>query len=450
MRPKRAAKAGPGRAAVFHSYEIEKIVPGGAGLARRGTEIVFIPGTLPGEVVQARIVQRKKDVSFARVERIVSPSPDRIAPLCPEHPDCGGCPWISFSPAAQIRAKEAILREALARTGGLAGLSIEPAVPAPNPLGYRSRARLKVDRTRKEIRLGFHREGTSVVHPIRGCPVLVPALSRLIDSLTEALNADAGRFAGLTEVHLLAGTESPLPLVALDMDWADPGGVKRLHQALGRIGTPAHVVARVRKGRKRIVFGDETIRYGIGDLVLQAGDEAFTQSNPEMNVNLVEAVIGFVRGLRPEPERVFDLYTGIGNFALPAARALPESRVFGVEENPAAVRDARANADAAGMSGRVKFLEESAERGLELLEGAGGKPDLVILDPPRTGASREVIKRIVGFEAPAILYVSCDPVTLARDLKVLVQTGYRADRIMPFDFFPQTPHLETLTVLTGC
>ena len=447
MRPKRAAKAGPGRAAVFHAYEIEKIVPGGAGLARMGTDTVFIPGTLPGEVVEARIVQRKKDVSFARVERIVSSSPDRIVPACPEHPDCGGCPWISFSPAAQIRAKEALLKEALARTGGLADLSIDPAVPAPDPFGWRARARLNVDRTRKEIRLGFHREGTRVVHPIRRCPVLVPALSGLIAPLADALNADAGRFAGLTEVQLQAGDASPLPLVALDMDWADPGGVKRLHQALGRMGTPAHVVARVRKGRKRIVFGEETVRYRIGDLVLQASDEAFTQSNQEMNVKLVEEVTRFIRGLRPEPERVFDLYTGIGNFALPAARTLPESRVFGVEENPAAVRDARANADAAGMSGRVKFLEESAERGLELLGGAGGKPDLVILDPPRTGASREVVKRIAGFGPPAILYVSCDPATLARDLRLLVSEGYRVERIAPFDFFPQTPHVETLTIL---
>ncbi|MBI3392804.1 MAG: class I SAM-dependent RNA methyltransferase [Nitrospirae bacterium] len=447
MKPKRAAKAGTGRAAVFHSYDIEKIVPGGAGLARRGTETVFIPGTLPGEVVEARVVQRKKNVSFARVERIVSPSPDRIVPPCSEHPDCGGCPWMSFSPAAQIGAKEALLKEALARTGGLAGLTIEPAVPAPNPLGYRSRARLNVDRTRKEIRLGFHREGTNLVHPIRDCPVLVPALSRLVAPLTEALNAGGDRFSGLTEVHLQSGDASEPPLAALDLEWADPGAVKRLHQSLGRIGTPAHVVARVRKGRKRIVFGGETVHFRLGDLVLQAGDEAFTQSNPEMNVKLVEEVTHFVRGLRPEPECVFDLYTGIGNFALPVAKVLSQSRVFGVEENPAAVRDARANAEAAGMSGRVKFLEESAERGLELLEGAGGKPGLVILDPPRTGASREVIKRIVGFGAAAVLYISCDPVTLARDIKVLASEGYRALRIAPFDFFPQTPHLETLAVL---
>ncbi len=442
MRPKRAPKA-----PAFHAYEIEKIVPGGAGLARRGTEVVFIPGTLPGEVVEARVVQRRKSVSFARVERIVSPSPDRIASPCPEHPDCGGCPWISFSPAAQIREKEAILREALARTGGLADPSIEPAVTAAHPFGWRARARLNVDRTRKEIRLGFHREGTGVVHPIRACPVLVPALSRLIAPLTEALNAEADRFAGLAEGHLQSGDASEPPLAALDLEWADPGAVKRLHQALGRGGTPAHVVARVRKGRKRIVFGGETVHFRLGDLVLQAGDEAFTQSNAEMNVQLVEEVTRFVRGLRPEPERVFDLYTGIGNFALPVAFALPESRVFGVEGNPAAVRDARANATAAGMSGRVKFLEESAERGLELLEGAGGKPDLVILDPPRTGASREVVKRTVGLGPAAVLYISCDPVTLARDLKVFASEGYRALRLAPFDFFPQTPHLETLAVL---
>ncbi|OGW59240.1 MAG: hypothetical protein A2V83_05055 [Nitrospirae bacterium RBG_16_64_22] len=447
MRPKRAAKAGPGRATAFHAFEIEKIAPGGAGLARRGTETVFIPGTLPGEIVEARVIQRKKNVSFARVERIVSPSPDRIVSSCPEHPDCGGCPWISFSSAAQIRAKEAILREALARTGGLTDLSIEPTTPAVRPFGYRSRARLNVDRTRKEIRLGFHREGTRIVHSIRACPVLVPALSRLIAPLAEALNAEADRFAGLAEVHLQSGDDGEPPLAALDLEWADPGAVKRLHQALGQVGSPAHVVARVRKGRKRIVFGGETVRYGIGDLVLQAGDEAFTQSNAEMNVKLIGEVTRFVRGLRPEPERIFDLYTGIGNFALPVAGALPESRVFGVEGNPAAVRDARANAEAAGMSGRVKFLEESAERGLELLEGAGEKPDLVILDPPRTGASREVVKRIAGLGPAAVLYISCDPVTLARDLKVLASEGYRALRLAPFDFFPQTPHLETLAVL---
>jgi 23S rRNA (uracil1939-C5)-methyltransferase len=381
---------------------VEKLVPGGEGLARHEGKVVFVPGALPGERVRARLVESRKDYARAEIAALLLPSPDRADPPCPLAGRCGGCDWQHLSRDAQLRHKISLAADALRRVGGVEwpGLDIE----AGKPWGYRNRAQLHAA---PGGRLGFKARGGAEVVPAAACPVADPALDALLARGIRPGQEPRG------------GGRYPARYLA----WG-AGGKGALAPETGSGGSEparAEIAAEV--------LG-KVIRFDL---------RCFFQSNVEMLERLLPwALDGLAGGT------AMDLYCGAGLFG--AFLADRFRRVVAVEENPAALEWARRNIPGDGHLFLEGRLEDLAAAGL--LDGAGAAPEAVVVDPPRPGLDPAVRAWLAAARPPRLVYVSCNPVTLARDLKDLLASGYRLDALRLFDFYPQTAHVEAAARLS--
>jgi 23S rRNA (uracil1939-C5)-methyltransferase len=423
---------------------IEKLVHGGKGLAHDGSLAVFLPRVLPGERVRVLLDLPRKGYAQGQLVDVVSPSADRITPPCPVYGRCGGCQLQHAAPHAQLELKRTILSETLARIGGLRDLSVPPLIPSPENFGYRSRARFALFRDGQgKAALAYHEEGSSRLVPITECLLLAPPLNRMLASLNRLL--PWSEKMGLQEVSVTAsaGTEEVVNQYLAERAtgreakaWFD-----RVRED-GPIRGQALMAGRGLQAR-RWAEGEMALTERVAGCTFRISDGSFAQANWKLNAALVEGVKSWaLDGLGASPLRVLELYAGIGNFGLPIARE--GALVTLVEGNRAVLADARENAKINHI-GRCRFRAVSAEA--MLAASATGEYDLVVVDPPRTGLSKEVLAGLIRVGPKRILYVSCDPPTLARDLRAVVAAGYRAARLQGYDMFPQTMHIETLVEL---
>jgi 23S rRNA (uracil1939-C5)-methyltransferase len=416
-------KKSPGPGAVFEAV-IEKLVPGGDGLARLEGKVAFIPFTLPGERVRVRVTEAKKDFFRAFPIEILEKSPDRATPPCPVFGRCGGCDWQHISPPAQARQKLALAEDALRRIGGIAfpGLAIESGSP------WHYRNRVQIHRA-PDGTAGFLARASHALVPIRECPVSRPAFAPLFAPIPgrAPAHAQSGRNspAPANATRNLDGTRRyqawshPLPDGGDFLLCAEPGSpasgekLPSLDGAAGGIAVP--------------LLG-KTLRFDLG---------CFFQSNLEMTARLVPYALEGLAG-----SLALDLYCGVGLFG--AFLADRFERVLAVEENPIALEWAQRNIGATHdfLRGRVEDLLR-AERGLL----AEARPEAIVVDPPRTGLDAAVADFLVAKRPSRLTYVSCDPVTLARDLKRLLAAGFSLEGLRLFDFFPQTAHVESVAKL---
>jgi 23S rRNA (uracil1939-C5)-methyltransferase len=403
-------------APVVLDLAVEKLVPGGEGLARHQGKVIFVPGALPGEQVRARLVESRKDYARAEVEAVLRPSPDRISPPCPLAGRCGGCDWQHLSHEAQLRHKVSLVADALRRLGGLEwpGLAIE----AGSPWGYRNRARLH---PAGGGRLGFKERGGSAVIAAAACPVADPALEAL---LARGLPAPADAASG--HRASLAGYQA----------WGR-GGASALAASGPESGGPLPGDGAPSSGRGEAwpelsvpILGKD-IRFDL---------RCFFQSNVEMTERLIpHALEGLSGGV------AMDLYCGVGLFG--AFLADRFRTVVAVEENPVSLAYARRNIPGTGHAFLEGRLEDLAARGLPGMP-SGKAPEAVVVDPPRPGLDAAVRAWLAEARPPRLVYVSCNPVTLARDLKTLSGAGFRLDSLRLFDFYPQTAHVEAVARLS--
>jgi len=413
---------------------IEKLVHGGRGLARREGAPVFVGGALEGERVEAVVTAVRKGYLEAALARVVAPSPDRIEAPCPLVATCGGCQIQHLAYRAQLEAKRAIAVESLRRLGGLAA-DVPPVTPSPEVFGYRVRADLKVGATAGTRVLGFHAARSRTVVPVPACPVLHPRLQVALGPLSGLVARGNRGLAGLDEVELQTTGSGPDLVIVLRMRALD-------RRALGAIGRelrgalPLRGLVAYDHRRHRWVGGDDALEERIDGIDCRVSDRTFLQINPGVNAALVSAVVEWAE--LSGRERVVDLYAGFGNFSLPLARRA--RLVTAVESSPSAVADARFNARASGVGLRVAASPVESWTP----EADEGSPDLVVVDPPRAGLTQAALARAVALAAPRILYVSCEPATLARDAGRLARAGYRLARIRGFDMFPHTAHVEML------
>lgn len=426
---------------------IDKLIDGGSGLARIDGQVVFIPGVCPGEKVEARVTAVKSGYAEAALEKVLAPSADRIEPPCPVAGRCGGCQWQQLAYPAQLEAKVTILREDLQRIGKLAEPPLLPPIVAPHPYDYRTRIQLKLDGTGRAPAIGFYAMHSRQIVPIERCLVAAPPLNQAMASLRAILTDPKTAMPSLNEahLHLAQGTGE------LQIRYMADGEPKRrvetfLTAAEQQVPGLVSQVYYDRSGHRR-VWGRDWIVDQIKARAFRISDRSFAQVNWEQNGVLIDTATAFAS--LTGRESVLELYCGIGNFGLflaSAARSLQ-----GYDENKTAITDARENASTQGIT-NSRFTARPVEEAVEALARGTERWNLIVADPPRDGMGRRVIEAIVALKPARIIYISCVPSTLARDLKQLTSGGgggYRVDRIQPVDLVPQTPYLETVSLLTA-
>jgi tRNA/tmRNA/rRNA uracil-C5-methylase (TrmA/RlmC/RlmD family) len=379
---------------------IERILPGGMGLAHAGGRTILVGLAAPGDRARVRIESVRGKVAFASIVEVIEPSRSRVEPPCPYFGRCGGCDFQQMNYRAQLEAKVEIIRDCLRRIARLEPPREISITPSPLEWRYRARAQWQHDAARR--RLGYFERGSHKVCDIAECPVLLPELQETLSGLRERMRANT--LAPVAEdFQAVAGDEG----VSLTPSFNDSE-------------TPE---------TSRAILGN---RY-------RFSAEGFFQINQSLLPELIAHAISDARG-----DEAIDLYCGVGLFTLPLARRF--KRVKGIEGNPSAVAYARRNlADAQLLNATIEC--SGVGEWLSAKHSAHAPVDLLLLDPPRAGLEEGAAQGLLALSPQRIAYVSCDPATLARDLKEILTGGYMLGSITAFDMFPQTHHVETVTFL---
>ena len=377
--------------------EVERILPGGMGLAHAGGKTVFVSLAAPGDRLRVRVEREQGNVLFASIEEVLAASPVRVEPPCPYFGRCGGCDFQQLTYEAQLTAKAEMIRDCLHRIARLEQVPEFAVTASPDTWRYRMRATWQIDREQQLI--GYYERGSRRVCDVADCAVLRPELQ-----------------ARLEAVRATEWQQFPEELQHLDVV-AGENGISFAPSFAEFETLPLSLTVR-----------GEVYHYNA---------ETFFQINPSLLGALIDFALADAAG-----GRALDLYSGVGLFTLPLAR-LFES-VVAVEANPAATRFARRNLQHAGLT-NARVVTATVTDWVRSV--ALDQVDFVLLDPPRAGAESAVINGLLRLKAPRICYVSCDPATLARDLKKLVAGGYVVQSLNAFDLFPQTHHVETVVHL---
>jgi 23S rRNA (uracil1939-C5)-methyltransferase len=432
---------------------IEKLIYGGDGLARipAGADgrsmAVFVPFVLPGERVEAEIRQEKPGFARGSLAQLIEASTDRVEARCPYFQQCGGCHYQHIPYDRQLKFKAEILRETLQRIAKIELKSEIRLHPSP-PWNYRNRTRLQV-RTAPEFALGYLRFRSHEFLPVRECPISSPLINRVMARLLELRGLNCPTMVEEIELFADAPDERLLALAFCGRD-ADKRDLLRWAEALAR-ELPEIIGVTFFSSRRRVEddtpmdpkslvqSGTKAIRYRTKDHEYQVSAGAFFQVNRYLVDELVSVVTGNVRG-----DLALDLYAGGGLFS--AALAAGFHHIFAVEASQTShgdlVHNVPANVKAVGAR-TEDFLKSDYLRSRSVRR----RPDLIVLDPPRTGAGKAVIGSLVELGAPAVRYVSCDPATLARDIAPLLAAGYHIEEAHLFDLFPETFHIESVMLL---
>lgn len=425
---------------------IESLAYGGAGVGRIDGKVCFVPLSAPGDKLRIRITKQKQAYSEGLIEEIHVTGKCRIQPRCPIFGQCGGCQWQHIDYPVQSAAKAEILAETLFRIARVDRAAIQNVIPSEHPFAYRSRVQIKMRCIRGQLVYGFYRHGSHWVVdlPETGCMLASEKINRAVAEIRtvfaqipsaehipqiDLMSAESGKLTAV--IHFLRHETKNL-IAFLKAHVAEMPSVTGLFLQTGRKNTLFHV------------YGDEAIDYLSNDndpSEMRVSRGGFSQVNFSQNRRMIDKVLALLE--IQQSHRVLDLYCGNGNFSLPCA--LHAAHVTGIEEFRGSIDDAEYNAKSWKLE-NLRFICSDVQKGLEGLVHSGERFDLIILDPPRTGA-RDIMHLIGAIGASKIVYVSCDPVTLARDIASLQKQGYVCKEAYPIDMFPQTYHLESVVIL---
>ena len=409
---------------------IESMAFKGYGVSRIDGKVVFIPYSAIGDEVWVEIVEEKKNYAKGKWVEILAPSPWRVEPPCPYFGRCGGCQWQHINYAQQADLKKEILKDILMRLGGLKEVPPITAFPSPDPYDYRTRVQLKM----KGEKLGYYQERSHQLVDIERCPIAHP----LVNEIIPLLRKEDPLLSPTEEIDIHVSPEEGKGVLTFRALKASQGWETSARQLL-----KSHPILKgitTLRERQITSLGKPYLSFTIPlNLTLQTSPGSFFQVNLKQNEKLIQEVLEFSRGQKNE--RALDLYSGVGNFALPLATVTQE--VWGIEENALAVKDARSNARSNGI-GNGEFICGKVEHVLKKWKKE--KPDLIILDPPRTGC-KEALDQVAGLKPKRIVYVSCEPTVLARDLRLFSDRGYFLRELALIDMFPQTYHMEVVGLL---
>jgi 23S rRNA (uracil1939-C5)-methyltransferase len=412
--------------------KIESIVFGGSGIARKDGKVFFVKGGLPHDVLEIRITNDRGSYAEAVIEAVVEPSSERVEPPCSVFGFCGGCQFQNLGYSAQLREKENMLRETVERIGGLDDIRMDPIFPSPSEYGYRSRTLLSAWYFSGGWHVGYFQERSRKKVKVVSCPVADSSINRAIPRLSDVLSSIGDPRYPLEKIYLSSdGVSAYITLVPRPR--TSPSSLGALVRHLRRFEETSNVS----------VIGNRELKleFSLGGYRFLTSPSVFTQSNTPVNEAIIDTVLSWSE--LGGTETVIELYSGIGNFSVPLAAGAKQ--VICVEVSKKSSEFARRNSELNGVR-NIVFKSESCE---EYLSGqaTGIEPaDIVFLDPPREGA-KDAVSGIARLSPAKIIYVSCDPTTLARDLKAFAVAGYKLARIRPFDMFPETYHIESVSLL---
>jgi len=407
------------------TLKIERPAYGGISISRYQGKIVLVNGAfLPGESVEAGIEKEKKDYISASVLKLLTSSPDRINPECEYFGNCGGCHLQHIPYDLQVKLKKSVLSDCLKRIGKIDTELSGPLIP-DSPWNYRLRAQFKISGNN----IGLYRGKTREVVNIASCPLMTQEINRYYQKARDIISLNRT----IRELHIVSG-DSTVALVRLSAGQGTAPDLEQLAVQFIEKGFSGLIMENV--NRERFGYGRTYATLDISGLTYSVSPSCFSQSNWKLNVQLIDHIKNVLSPL--SGREILDLYAGSGNFSLPLAEA---DRVVAIEENKPSIENGNRSIDINGIE-NISFIRSSAENYI-----TDDQFDIVITDPPRSGLKDKVINNLLSMMPARIVYVSCNPTTLARDLKKLVKK-YDIESVRLVDLFPQTYHIESLVFLT--
>lgn len=429
----------------------------GEGLGRVDNRVVLIPDVVPGDRALVRLVRVKSQYAQGQLHKLLESSPFRIRPHCLVADKCGGCQWQPIDYDYQLQMKRHLVIQNLQRIGGFTDPVVHPVLPSPSPLGYRNKATYPLGLgATGQVKAGYYQKGSHRLINLNQCPVQDPRLNPLLQSIKQDLQKprwsiydETKRTGELRHLSLRVGQRTGEILLTLVVTTGNLPGIQEQAQKWlttypGLVG----VCLNYNPGHHNVILGSRTecvagrpyLRENFAGLEFHLTSDTFFQINTEVAEDLLNWILQTLNC--QGNETVVDAYCGIGTFTLPLAQKV--KKVLGLEVQETAVEQAKLNAARNGLD-QVQFQTGTVET---LLEQLTEVPDIVLLDPPRKGCDPKVLETLLTLKPDRIVYISCKPATLARDLKILCQPGgYELTQVQPADFFPQTPHVESAAVL---
>ena len=442
----------------IYKVHIEDIGHNGEGIGRINGFTVFVEGGVPGDDLRVRIELVKKNYAMGKLIELVTPSSNRITPICPIADTCGGCQTQHIEYTEQLRLKTNIVKANIERIGKLEGVLIHDALGMEAPSRYRNKAQFPVGNLDKQVAIGFYKKGTHEIVNTSSCYIQHEVNDRIVEVLRQYMEQyKVSAFDDATGVGLIrhiltkVGFTTGEIMVVLITNGRKIPHQQELIQALTReIPGIRSIVQNINMKKTNRILGDECITlFGedkivdyIGILKFHISALSFFQVNPMQTKVLYEKALEYA-GLTGE-ETVFDVYCGIGTISLFLAQKA--KKVYGIEIVDAAIEDAKENARINGIE-NTEFFVGKAEEVVPRLYKKGITADVVVVDPPRKGCEQEVLDTMVKMNPKRVVYVSCNPSTLARDLKYLDERGYKTVEVQPVDMFPHTTHVEVVVLI---
>ncbi|OQP05702.1 23S rRNA (uracil(1939)-C(5))-methyltransferase RlmD [Geobacillus sp. 46C-IIa] len=437
----------------YYDVTFTDLTHDGLGVAKVDGFPLFVKNALPGERANVKVIKVKKGYGYGRLIELYEPSPDRVEPPCSVYHQCGGCQLQHLSYEGQLKAKEKQVKEVLARIGKLEHVTVHPVIGMKNPWRYRNKAQVPVGEREGGLVAGFYKERSHEIIDMDACliqqeknDVVVQAVKRIAerygvppyDELTHrgVLRHIVARYGAATgEVMVVLVTRTnhlPHEQEIVRDIIRDIPGVKSIVQNINPERTNAIFGAKT-----RVLWGSEFITDRIGDIQFAISARSFYQVNPEQTKVLYDKALEYAE--LTGTETVIDAYCGIGTISLFLARKA--KHVYGVEIVPEAIEDAKRNAALNGIT-NATFAVGAAEDVIPRWYEEGIRADCLVVDPPRKGCDAALLETIIAMKPPRVVYVSCNPATLARDLRILEDGGYETIEVQPVDMFPHTAHVE--------
>ncbi|MBN2373552.1 23S rRNA (uracil(1939)-C(5))-methyltransferase RlmD [bacterium] len=423
--------------------EIESLTFGGMGLGRINGQVVFVPHTAPGDLIKTVIIKKETDYLLGALGEIIKPSALRKEAECRHFGECGGCQWQHLDYEEQIRQKELLLKDALTRIGRLEPAAVNPCMPSSSQFHYRHRMQFNINHKGKKPHIGLYKRQTHDLIDIMECPIAHPAINRALQAVWNWLDKTNDKHLQGVDITCDVKGEKSI-LVLRYMKGSIQDKINDFELLKGICPEISGALVRIEEYKKAssALAGDPNLELVYDEIRYTVGPETFIQVNLIDNKTLINKVL---EALPYMTEKILELHCGMGNFSVPMSKRT--QLLFGVESNPEAYRFAQMNAHY-NRRPNCSFIKKSDLKALKQMIRAGMGFSVLVLDPPRSGC-KHILDLLPGLNIPKIIYVSCNPSTLARDLSILVnEQGYRLDSVQPIDMFPQTYHVECVSSLS--